>query len=161
MTKKIINQSFYVVGIEARTSNALEAGPKGIIPSQWEKFIQGDYLSRIPNKINSSIIAGYTSYQSNKDGEYSFFLGTQVSSCDVVPEGMSLKEVHAGPYLVRTSDKGPMGKVVYELWTKIWNLAPGEIGSETTRSYQFDYEVYDHRSSDPNQAEVDVYVGLV
>jgi predicted transcriptional regulator YdeE len=154
MSKKIENKSFMVIGIETRTSNAAEAGPQGIIPSQWGKFMQQNLMEKIPHKTDGAIIAAYTDYETNKDGAYTFFLGTRVSSLDLIPEGMIKRIVPEGSYLKLTTEKGASGKVVFELWQKIWNL------HDTNRSYQFDYEVYDQRAMDPNNAEIDIYLGL-
>jgi predicted transcriptional regulator YdeE len=37
-------------------------------------------------------------------------------------------------------------------------MSPEELGG--TRAFRTDYEIYDQRSTDPENAQVDVYVGL-
>lgn len=152
--------SFTVIGIEARTNNAAEMGPTGIIPKQWEKFMTENLLEQIPNRADRSVIAGYTNYMSDKDGDYTFFLGAKVTSANEVPEGMVIKYVPAGGYRLFTTEKGPGWEVVSNVWKKIWNLPASEVGAESSRSYQFDYEVYDQRCQDPMNAIVDVYLGV-
>lgn len=81
-------------------------GQEGVIPKQWGIFIEQNLLEKIPYKVSSGIIAGYTEYQSNKDGEYTFFIGAQVSSDENVPEGMVVKVIPEGNYAVLTSEIG-------------------------------------------------------
>lgn len=160
MSKKINQESFHIIGIEARTNNAAEMGPHGIIPQQWERFMKENLFAKIPHKTDSAIIAAYTEYQSNKDGEYTFFIGAKVNSDATAPEGMVLKHIPKTDYLVLSSQKGPIWEVVQGLWKKIWTLPASEVGSEASRAYGFDYEVYDGRASDPMNAQVDVYLGI-
>ena len=49
--------------------------------------------------------------------------------------------------------KGKLPDCVANSWNDIWN-------SNTARSYNSDYEVYDERSMDRNDAEVDVFVSV-
>ena len=46
--------------------------------------------------------------------------------------------------------------VKINLWNKIWKMK--EL--ENRRSYIADFEVYDHRSIDPSNAIVDIYIGV-
>ena len=71
ITSKIVEENgFTVVGIGARTSNAKEMTEQGVIPKQWERLMKEDLVNKIPDKADSSIIAVYTDYESDKDGEY-------------------------------------------------------------------------------------------
>lgn len=147
-----------VVGIAGRTSNAREMTPEGIISKQWERLMKEDLLSKIPNRIDSAIVAVYTDYASDKDGEYTYVLGAKVSSERQVPSGMVAKKVPAGSYVVFTSEKGSVGKVVFETWKKIWSVPKSDPGGN--RAYAADFEAYDERAADPNNAQVDIYIGI-
>jgi predicted transcriptional regulator YdeE len=160
MKTKIQHPSFAIIGIEARTNNSTEMGPNGIISKQWDRFMKENLFEKIPHKSEDSVIAGYTEYESNKNGDYTFIIGAKVASVDVVPNGMVVKHVPAGNYIVFTSQKGPVWEVVQAIWKKIWNLSGSEAGNESTRTYKFDYEVYDKRAHDPSNSEVDVYLGI-
>lgn len=160
MTTSLYQEAFTVVGIVARTNNASESGPNGVISKQWEKFMKENLLEKIPNKADHSVIAGYTDYESDKNGDYTFFLGAKVISASKVPEGMAIKQVPAGKFKIFTSEKGPVWEVVFSMWIKIWNLPPSEVGSDSNRTYKFDYEVYDQRAQVPQNAVVDVYLGI-
>lgn len=152
-------EGFTVVGIEARTDNAREMAGGGIISKQWGRFMGENLLAQIPNRIDDAILAVYSDYESDKDGEYSFLIGARVKSTAAgVPVGMMARKVPAGRYAVFTSERGPVEKIVVETWQKIWSATKTELGGE--RAYSADFEVYDERARDPNNAQVDIYVAV-
>ena len=131
----------------------------GAIPAQWQKFFQDGIQQKIPDKVDGTIYAVYSDYASDRNGEYSFVIGTKVSPNAKAPEGMVLKKIPSGEYAVVTSDKGPVSKVVPAVWQKIYSLEDQhQMGGP--RAYRADFEVYDQRAADPQNAQVDVYVGL-
>jgi predicted transcriptional regulator YdeE len=67
-------------------------------------------------------------------------------------------EIPTGKYVILTSDLGPAASVVPLLWQRIWSMTPSELGG--VRSYQSDFELYDFRTANPEQAQVDIYLGL-
>lgn len=159
MHPRIVEQKdFIVVGIAARTNNAREATPEGVIGKQWARFMQEGLLAKIPNKLDHSMVAVYTDYASDHNGDYTFVLGAKLSSGADVPEGMVAKKIPAGRYAVFTSEKGPGPKVVPDLWMKINALPKTATGGD--RTYRADFEIYDERAADPQNLQVDVYVGV-
>ena len=159
MNPKVVQQAaFTVVGIAVRTSNAKEMTADGVIGKQWGRFMMDGVLARIPNKADRSIVAVYTDYASDHNGEYTFLLGARVTSDADVPAGMVAKKIPAGRYAVFTSDKGPAAKVVPEVWMRINSLPKSAVGGD--RVYGADFEIYDERASDPQNSQVDVYVGI-
>jgi predicted transcriptional regulator YdeE len=160
LTPKIIEEKeFTVLGIAIRTTNAREMSGKGVIGQQWDRFMKEGLLSKIPNKVDSNILALYTDYESDANGAYTFLIGARVSSADSVPAGMVTKKVPAGRYAVFTSEKGFVGKVVPEAWSRIWAIPKSAPGGN--RAYKSDFEVYDQRAGDPQNAQVDIYVGII
>jgi len=159
MKPKVVEESgFTVVGIEARTSNAKEMSPDGVIGKQWARFMQDNLATRIQNKADSSILALYSDYASDKDGEYTFLIGARVTSAKDVPAGMVVKEVPAGRYAIFTSNKGLVAKIVVETWQQIWAVPKSSPGG--SRAYKTDFEVYDERAANPQDAQVDVHIGI-
>jgi predicted transcriptional regulator YdeE len=148
---------FLVIGIEARTSNPKEATADGSIPRQWQRFFRERILDQIPAKAGSNIYAIYSDYASDHSDEYTFVIGAMVKDGATAPLGMVAKRVPGGQYAVMTSDRGPLPKVVPETWQKIWKL---EDSGKLKRAYQADFEIYDQRAQDAQNAQVDVYVGL-
>jgi len=151
-------ESFTVVGIAARTTNAKEMTADGVIGKFWARLFQEGLIAKIPNKADTSILAVYTDYASDHNGEYTYLLGAKVKNVANVPEGMVAKTVPAGKYAVFTSQPGPAYQVVPQIWQKINNLPKTATGGD--RVYRADFEVYDERARDPQNTVVDVYVGI-
>jgi predicted transcriptional regulator YdeE len=151
-------EGFTVVGIETRTDNAREMAGAGIIAKQWGRFMGENLLAQIPNRIDGAILAVYSDYESDKDGEYSFMIGARVKSAVGIPSGMMSRKVPAGRYAVFTSERGAVEKVVMETWQKIWSATTAELGGE--RAYTADFEIYDERARDLKNAQVEIHVGI-
>lgn len=149
---------FTVVGISVRTNNAKESTPDGAIGKQWQRFFKDGILNQIPDKAGNDIVAVYTDYASDKDGDYTYVLGAKVSSAKNIPAGMAAIKVPGGRYAMFTSGKGATYKVVPAVWQGIWALPKSEPGGN--RAYKTDFEIYDQRAADPENAQVDVYIGL-
>jgi predicted transcriptional regulator YdeE len=156
---RVVKQGeFTVVGIAVRTNNAEQMTPERPIGKQWERFFQEGVLAAIPNKVDGNIVALYTEYASDKDGLYTYVLGARVTKVGGLPAGMVAKNVPAGRYAVFTSEKGPVQKVVVEMWQRVWATPKGALGGD--RAYKADYEVYDQRAQNPADSVVDLYIGI-
>jgi predicted transcriptional regulator YdeE len=149
---------FYVVGITARTTNAREMSGKGKIGAVWETFLQPGLVAKIPNKVGVDLIAVYTDYETDHTGHYTYLLGLPIVNAEGVPGKLTVKHVPAGRYAVFSSDRGPIKQVVPEIWQRIWSMSPRELGGR--RAFKTDYEIYDQRAADPENAQIDVYIGL-
>jgi predicted transcriptional regulator YdeE len=160
MEPRVVEQpEFSVIGIQVRTSNAKEMTGDGAIPKQWDKFFKEGIADKIPNKVDSTIYAVYTDYASNRDGEYDFVIGTKVSSASNVPLGLVAKKVLKGKYAVILSAKGPAAQVVPKAWQQVWSLEDNkQLGGD--RAYKADFELYDQRSQNPHDSQVELYIGL-
>ena len=159
MPKKLHQEGFSIIGIEARTSNALEMKGEGVIAKQWQRFFQEGVQQKIANRADANIYAVYTDYASDRNGEFSFVIGVSVNPGATVPLGMVLKKIPAGDYALITSEKGPVGKVVVAAWQQEWALED-KAQLSGARAYKADFEVYDSRATDPQNSQVDLYVGL-
>jgi hypothetical protein len=73
---KVVHQDeLFIVGIEARTTAAKEMSAQGVIPQQWQKFMQEGVLQKIPNKADQNIYAVITDFADKQYGEYSVVIG--------------------------------------------------------------------------------------
>ena len=144
--------SFDIVGISVRTSNA-QGEAMNDIPKLWEKFMVEQIVNKIPNKLNNDIYAVYTEYEGDHMKPYTMVLGCRVNNLDTIPEGMVSTTIHTGNY----SQFNPKGNLkedlVYNEWLKIWK-------SDLDRAYQTDFEIYGEKSSNPENAEVDIFIGI-
>jgi predicted transcriptional regulator YdeE len=160
MEPRVVEQpEFSVIGIQVRTSNAKEVTGGGTIPKQWERFFKEGIANKIPNKVDSTIYAAYTNYASDYNGEYDFIIGMKVSSISDVPPGMVARNVPKGRYAIVTSAKGPVAQVVPQAWQRVYSLDDNKrLGG--ARAYKADFELYDQRSQNPHDSQVDLYIGL-
>jgi predicted transcriptional regulator YdeE len=150
---------FTLLGIAERTNNANEMSGSGVIGAMWQRVISERIPEKIPNRADKNIIAMYTDYASDAQGDYTFLVGAKVSVASAaIPEGMSEKQVPAMRYAVFTSEKGPVWEVVPKVWQRIWSTPASELGGE--RAYIADFELYDERATDPKNAVVEVWVGI-
>jgi predicted transcriptional regulator YdeE len=156
--RAVQQEGFSVVGIAVRTNNAAQSTPERPIGKQWERLFKEGVLAAIPNKADANIVALYTEYASDKDGEYTYVLGARVTKVEGVPAGMTVKNVSAGRYALFTSERGPVQKVVVEMWQRVWATPKSTLGGD--RTYKSDYEVYDQRAQNPTDAVVDLYVAV-
>jgi predicted transcriptional regulator YdeE len=120
--------------------------------SLWQKFIGEDYANQILDKTGQEILAVYHEYEGDYTAQFSYFIGCRVSDQAVLPAGLEKLVVQKGNY-EKFVAKGHMPECISETWKMIWVSA-------INRSYKADFEVYDERSKDWNDAEVDVYVSI-
>ena len=159
MPVKIIDcPVFTVAGISVRTTNDAEISGQGLIPKMWARFMQENILAAIPDKSDSDILALYTEYQSDARGPYTFMIGARVNSANALPPGISAIKIPAGRYAVFLTEKGFVGKVVPQAWQRIWSQT--EDSPAANRAFQADFEVYGQRAADPQNAQVEIYVGI-
>ena len=151
-------ESFYVIGLSVRTINSTEVTGNGNIPKLWQRFMSEDWAAKIPNRTDDKLLAVYSDYASDENGEYTYTVAARVSSIDHVPEGMTTKTVPAGRFAVLTSAKGPLSQVIPQMWKNAYRIPPSELGG--VRAFAVDYEVYDQRAADPQNAQVELHLGV-
>jgi len=143
---------FVIVGLRIKTTNENAQSGKDI-PALWDRFMKENIVSKIPNRIDDTIYAIYTNYEGDYMKPYDTILGCRVSKADVIPDGMFTQTFDAKTYAKFTC-KGDVTKgAVYDTWTTIWN-------SKLDRQYYADFEVYGVKSSDPKNAEIDIFVSV-
>jgi predicted transcriptional regulator YdeE len=152
------HSGFYIAGLTTRTNNAHEMSGKGKIGNVSQEFLHPNLAAKIPNKIGVDLIAAYTDYETDHTGHYTYLLGLPILSAESLPASLTVKHVPAGRYAVFSSSRGPITQIVPEIWQRIRSMSPGELGG--TRAFKTDYEIYDQRAANPDNAQIDVYVGL-
>ena len=144
--------SFHVIGISIRTSNENEQASTDI-PVLWNRFFAEGILAKIPNKVNSNLHCIYTDYEKDHTAPYTTILGCQVENLNEIPEGLIGKTFPEANYEVFTAKGNLMQGAVYKEWTKIWN-------ADIPRTFVADFEVYDEKSHNPDNAEVNIFIGI-
>ena len=121
--------------------------------ASWTEFLQKNAAAKIRNRALPPVMyAVYSDYESDWRGEYSYLLGCGVTRAGSVPEGMEVRKIPAQTYAVFTA-KGQMPDEILAVWSMVWL-------SGLPRTYTFDFEVYDHRFTNPKGKEVDICVAV-
>lgn len=149
-----------LVGIKARTNNNTElTTDAGKIGPTVQKFFGEFIQNEIPNRKNpGTVFSVYTEYDSNEGGDYTYFIGEEVTSFSDVPANLETLTIPAQHYKKFTSNPGKMPNVVIDMWKNIWLMKKEDFGSE--RAYIADFEIFDVRAADPENSVVDIYVGI-
>jgi predicted transcriptional regulator YdeE len=144
---------FKLIGLrlKGKTTNA---GEQASIDcgNLWQTFESEKYRERIPGSTGNEIYAVYFEYEGDFTKPYSYFIGCKVDINTTVPAGLDSITIPTLRYK-KIVTKGKMPDCVADAWREIWKM-------EIPRAYQFDFEIYDHRSHDWNDAEVDIYLSL-
>lgn len=145
-------ESFYIIGLAVRTTNEHGQAMQDI-PALWNRFFAENISARIGSKSSEDLYCVYTDYEKDYTKPYTTILGYRVESLDSIPEGLTGKAIPAGDYQLFTAQGKMADGIVYKEWEKIWN-------TELDRAYGADFEIYSAKAQDPENAEVEVYVGL-
>ena len=152
MSKTSINE-IHLIGLSLKTKTINTNGQSSIdCKNLWHQFEDGKYASAITNKLSDEIYGVYYQYEGDSTKPFSYFVGCKVKKDTPVPQGLTHLIIPAGQY-EKISAKGKMPDCVIKAWKDIW-------AADFNRTYQVDFEVYDERSKDWNDAEVDVYISV-
>jgi nucleotidyltransferase substrate binding protein (TIGR01987 family) len=163
MQKTTMNlQEIKLVGIATRANNAhiFEKNPE---TNRIAAIVQKYFHNGLAEKINARKNPGtsfcvYTNYESDANGDYTYFIGEEVNSFDEVDKEFETLIIPVQNYAKFTNEPGPMPDVCINMWQNIWKMNGSDLGGE--RSYITDFEVYDQRSQDHNNVIFDIYIGI-
>lgn len=147
-----------LAGIAARTTNANEMSGNGKLGPLWGRFWSEQIAARIPNAKEPGTSYGcYCDYENGAMGEYTMLIGASIDLHAEAPAGMEVVEVPAAKYAVFTTERGPLVEVVTRAWQSIWKWS---LSSGEERTFTGDFERYDERSANPQDAQVDIYIAI-
>lgn len=160
MKKELIQKpEIKLMGISTRTNNKNELTKDAKIPQMWMRYLSENISSMIPNRKNPGVtFSVYTDYENNENGEYTYFLGEEVDSLDNEPKSLKQLIIPKSTYQKFTTSTGKIPDVVIQAWQQIWKMSPKELGGK--RLYQSDFEIYDERSHNPENAVADILIGI-
>ena len=148
---KINKTEFKLIGLQLGGKTTNDNGQSGIdCGNLWQKFERENFAERIPGKLSDEIYAVYFDYEGDYTKPFSYFIGCKVKNDTQAPQGMTNLIIPAGSF-TKVIAKGKMPDCVTNSWKDIWN-------SEMERTYKYDFEIYDERSKDWSNAEVDIFV---
>jgi len=145
--------AFTLIGLRLSGKTSNEDGRSGRDCGRlWQEFEQREIAKRIPNKLSDAVYAVYFDYEGDHTAPFAYFIGCKVHPDAPVPEGLQSLHVPEQDYS-KIVARGRMPSCVAEAWRAIWQ-------SDSDRAYGYDFEVYDERSRDWSDAEVDVFVSV-
>lgn len=149
-----------LMGIITRTNNASEMDPSTAkISSTVQKYFQNSLSEKIISRTKPGTTYGaYTEYESDFTGDYTYFIGEEVTSFDKIPEEFSTISIPAQNYTRFTNGPGSMPDVCINAWQEIWGMTSKDLGGE--RKYLADFEIYDERAHDHRNTILDIYIGI-
>lgn len=161
MKKELANKSeINLVGLIVRTNNKNEMNPHtSKIGELAARFWAQNIANQMPHRKNPGVtFSVYTEYASDEHGDYTYFIGEEVSSFENLPSGLQKLTIPAATYQKFTTPSGQMPAVVINAWQQIWKMTAQDFGGN--RAYLADFEIYDQRASDPANTSLDIYIGL-
>lgn len=142
---------FTLVGLKLESKTTNEGGQSGIdCGILWQKFEKENFSDRIPNKLGDEIYAVYFDYEGDHTKPFSYFIGCKVKDTEDVPAGMTRLEIPGQEYQ-QIIAKGTMPDCVANSRKAIWK-------SNVSRTFTYDFEMYDERSKDWSDATVEIYI---
>lgn len=151
--QRIKQDSIHLIGLSLKHQTSNANGQSAIdCGALWQEFEKGDYANRIPGKSGDDTLAVYHNYVSDHTGPYNYFIGCKVTPGTIVPDGLDSLIIPEGIYQKITT-KGKMPDCVADAWQDIWR-------SPIKRAYGPHFEIYDERSKDWGNAEVDIMLSV-
>ena len=152
MSKTIIKE-IHLIGLSLKTKTTNTGGQSSVdCTNLWHTFDDGRYADRITNKMSDEILGVYHHYEGDSSKPFFYFIGYKVKEGTPVPDGLESLIIPEGTY-EKIAVTGKMPDCVTDAWKQVW-------AADYPRTYQTDFEVYDQRAKDWNNAEVDVYVSV-
>ncbi|HSV09758.1 MAG TPA: GyrI-like domain-containing protein [Hanamia sp.] len=149
--ERVKKAEFKLIGLRLNGKTANNNGQSSIdCGNLWQKFERENFAERIPGKLSDEIYAVYYDYEGDNTKPFSYFIGCNVKTDTHTPAGMDGLVIPAKSF-TKVIAKGKMPDCVADSWKNIWN-------SKIARAYQYDFEIYDERSKDWSNAEVDIFV---
>jgi predicted transcriptional regulator YdeE len=144
-------KGFFLEGISVRTTNQNGQSAKTLA-----SFGAGLWTTMCCCRLKTGSRMRFTVYtrimKAIIHGFYTTVLGCKVSSLDNIPEGLISLIVPAADY-VKYVAKGRLPDCVAETWQQVWS-------SDLDRKYIADFDVWGAKAQNPEDAEVEIYVGV-
>ncbi|WP_243397291.1 GNAT family N-acetyltransferase [Holospora curviuscula] len=88
------------------------------------------------------------------NGDSTYFIGEEVTSFEEIDKEFETLTIPVQNYAKFTNQPGPMPTVCIDMGQNIWKMNASDLGGQ--RAYIADFEVYDQRSENPEQAVLDI-----
>ena len=150
---KVEIYDIYLVGLSLKKKTLNENGQSTIdCGNLWQEFEKNNVAGSIPGKLSDEVFGVYYQYEGDHTKPFLYFVGCKVSSHTEVLPGLE-NLIIPGAIYHKVTAKGKMPGCIANAWKEIW-------ASDIPRAYKVDFELYDERSKDWNNAEVDIYLSI-
>lgn len=144
---------FNIIGITIKTSNNDYNKLHNDMQSLWNRFISENIIDKISDKISNDIYCIYTNYEGDYTKPYLALLGYKVRNLNNVPAELVGKLFNGGTYIKNIAKGNTFKGVVFDTWKNIWDM-------NISRTYIADFELYSDKAKNPENAEIDIFVGV-
>ena len=155
--KRTINSinipAFNIIGIAVKTSNNDLAKLQQDMQGLWNRFISENIADKIPGKTSNDVYCIYTDYESDYTKPYLALLGCQVENLKNIPDNLIGKHFNGGTYIKKMAKGNLFAGIVYDAWKEIWAL-------DIPRTYYADFEIYGINAANPENAEIEILLGV-
>lgn len=150
---KVKREAIHLIGIKLK-KKTFNAGGQSMIDcgSLWQEFEKRNITGQIPDALGDEVFAVYYDYEGDHTKPFSYFIGRPVEKNAQRPDGLDELFIPESMFR-RIEAKGKMPDCVAGAWRQIWQ-------SDTERAYRYDFEIYDHRSRNWEDAEVDIFLSV-
>ncbi len=143
----------YLMGIALKKKTCNENGQSNVdCGNHWREFEKRQVAAQIPDKSGQEIYAVYYQYEGDHTKPYAYFIGCPVGENTPTPEGLDKLVIPRSDYLI-VKAKGRIPDCISSAWQKIWD-------AQFPRAYRYDFEVYDQRSRDWENGEIDIFLSV-
>jgi AraC family transcriptional regulator len=161
MEPKIIEKpTFHVLGygIQTTTHNGQNSTD---IPRFWQEYLNNNLRNDIPNPISPNVELGICTDFNLQDGGFTYLIGMEVKSTELVPEGMIYRTFPAGQFAVFTTPpatNNTFTQSIQETWGFIFQSWLPSSGYEHSGGAEM--ELYDERCWGNENKQMDIYVPI-
>ncbi|MCH9753293.1 MAG: GyrI-like domain-containing protein [Alphaproteobacteria bacterium] len=135
----ILDKSFSVTGLQARTNNMNESSSEHAkIGDLWSNFFQSP-LPEYANKNNQDIYGVYSQYESDENGYFTVTAGINSESAPADSNDNHEVTVQSGTYLAFEAN-GKQPESIIGAWKEIWKYF--QSSDAPKRKFTTDFEKY-------------------
>ena len=159
-SETIILPAMTIIGITQRIHQSSDCPPISeqigeVVDRYWQEGIAQQISGK---KQPGTTYCGYTDYESDYTGDYTYFIGECVEDDVSANTNLSKVIIPKQRYTKFTTDAGVMPEICINAWQQIWSMSSKELSG--SRAYICDFELYDQRAKDPKDTVLDIYIGI-
>ncbi|NCX96795.1 MAG: AraC family transcriptional regulator [Chitinophagia bacterium] len=148
--ESVVENSIIITGISTRIEHPTHASKQ--MEELWQQFWKENLPSKVTGRFNNTIYTVYHEYAGDYTKPYTATIGYRINKIQDISNDLKVIVIPQQHYKVFTANGHLPGSVV-AAWKNIWH-------SNLQRSYKFDFEIYDERAQNPQDAIVDIYIAV-